>query len=337
MAYRTFGDIKTFAMDMLSEDELDSVFQAGLLSRWATRTRDRVNQWYDWTWKQALIRLTWPAAGTNNTSVLMLPEDVGEIISLYPNNLSYREPVQILERWEFDQLRPGNSLGRGKDYLVLWGYYGVHTEPTSDGVLTIIATGGSPANAQNIKARITGRDTNNNYAQEIVTITVTGSVTTSKSFLSGAGRDGVINFELDDASLANKIAGYGPIELRDSGSTVLQSLDAEAGELSKEHRRTELYAQVGGAGTYDVAYYRRFRPLRTDSDLYLPEIPNEFTDIAELGIMSQVAMFRKEWESRTIYELEFKQRLRELVAWSNRAPGMKKRLQVNRQVNRRSR
>lgn len=332
MAYRTFGEIKTFAMDMLSEDEQNSVFQRGLLSRWATRTRDRINNWHSWTWKEGLIRLTWPgAAGGEVASVLYLPEDVGEIISMYPNNLSYREPVKIIQRWEFDHLRPGNSIGRGQDFLVLWGYYGVRLDNPSTGTLDVVATGATPANAENIRARITGRDQNNDFAQEILTIPAGGTVTSSKQYLGGAGRDGVVNFEIESSSLVGKTPGYGPIELQ-RGGTTLESLDAEAGEISKERRRTELYAQTSSIGTYQVAYYRRFKPLRAESDQFLTEIPNEFADIPELGIMSQIAMFRKEWASRQQYEVEFHQRLRELVAWTNRADmGNKRRLGVNRQ------
>lgn len=328
MAYRTFGEIKTFAMDMLSENELDTVFRQSLLPRWATRTRDRINQWHAWMWKEGLIRLTWPGQPDRSVSaILYLPEDVDQILSMYPNRISYREPVQILERWEFDQSRPGNTIGRGRDYLVLWGYYGVKLDNPATSVADVVATGG--VNAEGVRCRITGRDEGNDFAQEVVTLDASGLATTATTWLGGVGQDGIVRFEIDGSSLVGK-TDVGIITLENSGIE-LESLKADFGELSKERRRTELYAQIGAAGTYDVAYYRRLKPLRADSDAFLPELPNEFADIAEFGIMSMISHFRKEWDSKSENEREFMQRMRELVAWTNRKPGQKRRFTTNRQ------
>lgn len=334
MAYITFGDIKSFAMEMLSENELQTVFSQRLLPRWATRTRDRINEWHDWKWKQGSVRLTWSggvAAGSG--AVLYLPPDVGGILTMFPQNQSYRDPVVIIEKWEFDQLRPRNAISRGSDYLVLWGYYSVKADNPATGPISIAATGG--ASAQNVRVRVRGRGDDNEYEEEIVTLGALGTGATTKNFLGGAGADGVTHCEIEQASLVGK-TGVGVITFTNGGTT-LEELDADAGEVAKERRRSELYAQTGGSGTYQVSYYRRFMPLRADTDTFLPEMPNEYLDIPELGIMSQIAMFRKEWDARMQYELEFKQRLKELAAWSHREPGTKRRLTVNRQFGGRGR
>ncbi len=330
MAYQTFGEIKTFAMNMLSEEEQDQVFQQGLLSRWGTRVRDRINQWHSWMWKEGLIRLTWPGiatGGPGTAAVLYLPEDVDQILSMYPNNLSYREPVRILQRWEFDQLRPGNTIGRGIDYLVIFGYYSVKRDNPSTTQIDVEASGAG--NAENLQCRIVGRDQDNDAASEVVTLDALGQATTTKTFLGGPGLDGVTRCEIVKESLSG-LTDPGIVSFQSAG-TELESLNADQGEVKKERRRTELYAQIGGPGTYQIAYYRRYKPLTSDSDPFLPEIPNEFADISEYGIMAQVATFRKEWESKRMYEAEFLVRMRELQAWANREPGMKRRLQVNRQ------
>ena len=328
MAYQTFGEVKTFAMNMLSENELDQVFQEGLLERWGTRARDRINQWHSWRWKEGSIQLTWPGVESREVAaVLYLPEDVDHILSMYPNNLSYREPVRILTRWSFDQTRPGNTIGRGVDYLVLFGYYSVKRDNPTTGVIDISAAGGAAADGMQV--RVIGRDQDNEYAVEVVTLGGGGVGSTTKTFLGGPGKDGVIACEILKESLEG-LTSPGLVTF-DSSGTVLETLDADLGEVKKERRRTELYAQIGGPGLYTLAYYRRYKPLVQDSDPFLPEIPNEFTDCIEYQIMSQIATFRKEWESKRMYEAEFLIRMRELQAWSHREPGMKRRLLVNRQ------
>jgi len=333
MGFATFGELKTYAMDQLSEEETDAVFQKNLLSRWAVRTRDRINQHASFAFKEGLTRLTFPGIDfTNNqqiTSVLYLPEDMDHILSMYPSNLQYREAVKIMKRWEFDQDRPGSTVVGAQDILVLWGYYGVRRDNPTTTQLTVEALGATPANAENIVARITGRDSDNEEATESVTLDVAGTATTTKTYLGGTGLDGVRRFQLDRDSLSGKTAGYGPIVLK-SGGTVLQSLDAEAGEIAKEHRRTELYAQIGGPGDYNVAFYRRYKSLLNDSDSFLPELPNEFSDLVEDGIMMHIAEFRKEWDTMKVKKMMFDERLRHLVAYDNRNPGYKGRFTVRR-------
>lgn len=338
MAYRTFGEIQSYAMQMLSEEETDAVFANGLLTRWAERVRDRINQYSSFAWKQGNIRLTWPGLSSSDpgqpiTSVLYLPEDVDQILSMYPSNLSYRESVKILNRWEFDQDRPGNTIIGARDILVLWGYYGVRRDNPNTTTLDITASGG--VNADGLQCVIVGRDADNEAIQETVTLSsddVPGTATTTKTFLGGVALDGVTRFSIVKSTLT-PLTNVGVVKLLSAGIE-LESLDADMGEVAKERRRTELYAQIGGPGAYNIAYYRRLKPLVSGSDLFLPELPNEFSDLPENGIMQQISMFRKETDMMAIYKAEFKERMRELIAWDNRQPGYKGKFTVRKQSGR---
>lgn len=334
MSFETYGDVKSYAMQMLSEEETETVFSQRLLPRWARQIRDRINEYHNWSWKEGLIRLTWPGVASREVAaVLYLPEDVGQILSMYPNNLSYREPVRIMDRWEFDQLRPGNTIGRGIDYLVQYGYYRVMVDNPSDAQLTVRATG-TAADLTGLKAKIKGRDTNNDDIEEIIEFDGSGQTeTTTTTFLGGPGLDGVRSFELESESvntILNNNLSIGTVTLENSG-VILERLAADQRQLARERKRTELYAQIGGPGTYQIAYYRRLRPFVSDLDSFMPELPNEFSDCIELGIMKHIAMFRQDWNAVGLIKMEWATRMRELVAWTNRAPGMKRRLMVNRQ------
>lgn len=335
MAYRTFGELQTFAMEMLSEEETDAVFSGGLLNRWAQRVRDRINHYSSFTWKQGNIRLTWPGISSSEpaqpiTSVLYLPEDVGEIQSMYPTSLAYREPVQIQTRWEFDQDRPGGTVVRGRDILVLWGYYGVRRDNPNTTTLDITASGG--INASGLKCVIVGRDQDNEAIQEEVELDDAGEAFTVNTFLGGVAQDGVTRFSIVKSTLT-PLTNVGVVKLLSSG-VELESLNADQGEIAKERRRTELYAQVSGPGQYEIAYFRRPKPLVAGSDLFLPELPNEFSDIPESGIMQLICMFRKETDMMAVYKAEFNERMKELIAWDNRRPGQKGRFTVRNQFGR---
>lgn len=332
MGYQSYGELKSYAMDMLSEEELDAVFQKNLLPRWAERTRDKINMHASFAWKEGSTRLTWPGISSSDpgqsiTSVLYLPEDMDHILSMYPSNLSYRESVKILTRWEFDQDRPGNTIIGARDILVLWGYYGVKRDNPNTTQLTVNATGG--ANSGGLQCLIVGRDQDNEAIQEKVTLSG-GTATTTKTFLGGVAADGVTRFSIVKSTLEG-LTGVGTVTLESVG-VELESLDADAGEIAKERRRTELYAQIGGPGSYNIAYYRRAKPLGADSDMFLPELPHEFDDCVENGIMMHVSMFRKEWDTMQVYKAEFNERLKELRAWDNRNPGYKGTFTVRKQA-----
>lgn len=329
MAYRTFADVKSFAMQMLSEDELNQVYQQGLLSRWATSVRDRVTEHHSWKWKEGELELTWPGnPGTSRGSMLYLPEYVGQILTITPTGAVGTRTIQIVDRWAFDDAwRYGRTP---TDALIIWGYYGVERDNPSTAALDIVATGA--ANANGVRCLVVGIDQNGRQASEVVQLAGAGTGTTTKQYLGGVGRDGVRIFQLDRASLVGKV-NMGRIELR-NGGTVIESLDADAGEIAHEHQKTELFVSggiSGAAASFNIAYYRRYPELRTDSDLYLVDVPSEFSDIVEAGIMSRICAFRRDWPSKTQYEVEFKERLRDLVSWTNRAPGSKFYMSINKQ------
>ncbi len=335
MAYQTFGEIKTFAMDMLSEEEQDEVFQKNLLARWAQRTRDKINLHASFAWKEGSTRLTWPGLSSSDssqpiTSVLYLPEDMDHILSMYPSNLSYRESVKILTRWEFDQDRPGNTIIGARDILVLWGYYGVKRDNPNTGQLTITSSA-TGTDSDGLQCFIRGRDADNEAIEEVVTL-ATGTATTTKTFLGGVALDGVTHFAVIKDSLTG-LVDAGTVKLF-SGGVELESLNAAEGEVAKERRRTELYAQIGGPGSYNIAYYRRAKPLTQNADSFLPGLPNEFSDLPEDGIMMHVSMFRKEWDTMKVYKAEFNERMVELRGWDNRQPGYKGKFTVRKQASR---
>lgn len=335
MGYQTFGDIKTFAMDMLSEEEQDSVFQKNLLSRWADRTRNKINQHAAFAWKEGSTRLVWPGISSSDpqqpiTSILYLPEDMDHILSMFPANLSYRESVKILTRWEFDQDRPGNTIIGARDILVLWGYYGVKRDNPNTTQLTVTSDAAG-TDSDGVQCRIEGRDSDNEAAREVVTL-ASGSATTVKTYLGGPGLDGVTRFTVLKSSLTG-VTDPGVVKLLSAG-VELESLDVAGGEIAKERRRTELYAQIGGPGAYNIAYYRRPVQLISDNDSFLPGLPVEFNDLPEDGIMMHIAMFRKEWDTVQVYKAEFNERMRELRAYDDRAPGYKGKFTVRKQASR---
>lgn len=329
MSYETFGDIKSFAMEMLSEEETEDVFAQRLLPRWAKSVRDQINEHHAWEWKSGEVRLTW--SGTNErdiSSVLYLPEDIGQILSMYPDlNSNYRAPVQILRRWEYDQTRPGSTRGRGRDYLVLWGYYRCKRDNPANAVLDIAATGGAAADG--VEVRVQGRTVDNDQTSEVVTLDAAGMGQTVTVWLGGSRNDGVTSCEILPKSLEGK-TGVGFVEFK-NGGIEMERLNADMGQVARERRRSELYAQRGQGGVYSVAYYRRLPPLSSNHDRFLPAIPNEFNDVIENGIMSWICRFRKERELANDYKLEFQYRLRALVAWDNRSPGYRPHVRVNRQ------
>lgn len=311
---------------MLKEDENGVLADDALLARWADDIRDRILHWHPWTWSQDILdTLTWPDAGSTTTgSILYLPWQVGSILTAYPNQLS-DNPVTLMTRYEFDTYRLSNTAWRAEEILVQYGYYGVQADNPSAGTLTIASSG--TTNAATVIVRIEGRDANNEMIEEVVTLDANGDGTSSNTYAAGPG--GVSNFELDKDSLVG-ITNAGTITLTRSGTT-LQRLNADISELRKEHHRTEMF---GGAGAYTVSFQRRYRPLQRDTDLMGP-IPNEFSSTVELGMLGWLAFYREELQLRQTLELEFRQRLKELQAFTNRKPGHKWPTRANRQWGRR--
>lgn len=332
MAYQTFAEAKTYAMEMLSEEETERVFTQNLLPRWATKVRDKINQWAAWKWKESKVTLAWPGVASGDiASVLYLPEYVDQILSMYPNRRGFRDSIKIVTQWEFDQGRPGIATDWGRDYLIIHGYYNVMRDNPANAPITITASGG--ADAENLVCRVTGREaTTQHEIVEDVTLDVTGNGTTTQSFRSGEG--GVRSCEIQKASLETILTASlspGTVDFQNGGITI-ETLDADRTQIRHEHQRTELYGVTGGAtNDYTIAFYRRYNPITSDSDPFLPEIPNEFVDAIEAGIMAQICHFRREWDGKLAAEQEFKDAMTRLYAWTFRRPGQVQTVVANRQ------
>lgn len=326
MAYLTVKEVKQFGAQMLSEDELDTVLAGStaegtynLIGRWLTRTFDRIAIWSDWKWLEDTISLTWPAPNpATGVSVLYLPDFVSRILSI-PNDPHYQ--VEIIDAAQFDRLLSGNRITGGKDYLTVYGYYGVESDIT-EGTITVTSSVG--ASDDGLQVKIVGLTTTGNYEQ-IETVTLSsGTATTANSFKGGQG--GVRDIEIVPTTVPT--AGGGILTVTDSGATTIERLDASR-ERKHEHQRTELYAQAGGANAFSVRFYRR--PFNVTADNDIIPIPHEFTDLMETGIMKELSKLRKEWGNVQALELEWRQRMREFTAWSNHNPGQRRVARPQRQ------
>ena len=314
--YRSVAEVKQFAAQMLSERETDTVLGGStalgdhnLLERWLVQSFDRFATWGDHRFYEDTIELTWgTASGAEEGAVLYLPDYVSRILSIYPQ--SSVEPVEIIHAAEFDRNRPDI---RSRDVLVEWGYYSVERDMAAAGTLTATSASGAPANG--LQVRIEGlTNASPGYTQiETVTLAGAGTATTTATFKAGAGGVRSINIVPGTAPTA----GTGVVTITGGGGT-MERLNA-ATERMHEHIRTELFAPIGGAGTYKVRYYRRPFNVTTSTDLV--PVPDQFSDLIELGIMKNLERFRGNVGNATQLEGEWRQRMKEFMGWNNRRPG----------------
>jgi hypothetical protein len=98
-----------------------------------------------WHWNEDQIQLTWPAAAAGaESSTLYLPSFIDKVYTAYPGTTVGTGKVEIVSAMEMDRWRPavGTVL---RDYIVLWGYYGVENHLSADGVVTVNSSAGAPA------------------------------------------------------------------------------------------------------------------------------------------------------------------------------------------------
>lgn len=316
MAFRTIAEVKQFAAQMLSERETDTVLGGStalgdhnLLERWLQQTFDRFATWGDLRYYEDTIELTWGSGSSSEEgAVLYLPDYVSRILSIYPQEST--ETVEIIHAAEFDRLRPDI---RFRDVLVEWGYYNVERDMAAAGTLTATSASGSSANG--LQVRIDGlTNASPGYTQiETVTLAGAGTATTSATFKAGAG--GVRSINIVPGTVPT--AGTGVVTITGGGGT-MERLDANR-ERMHEHIRTELFAPIGGVGTYKVRYYRRPFNVTTSTDLV--PVPEQFSDLMEIGIMKNLERFRGNVGNVTQLEAEWRQRMKEFMGWNNRRPG----------------
>ncbi len=328
MSYRTVGQVKAYAAQMLHQSETATALAGStaegtqdLIERWMSLSFDRIVSHFSWSWLQDTRDFTWPTiVSGEQTSVFYLPDFVYRLLSLFPQSISYREPVLIMNRLQFDNARPGNTIGRGQDILVPFGYYGVSADPIA-GVVNLVSSVAGLDNGAQIRIEgLTG--TGNNVRSSIETVTLAGSGTgvTATSFAGGQG--GVRRVSVVRGTVPT--AGGG-ILTASTGGTTIETLDISR-EVAHEHIRTGLYAQIGGPCTYKCSYYRR--PYNVDDDNSYIDIPHEFHDLLELGIMSEHAKFRGEWANSAGIDRKYDERLRALRGWDNHQPGQKRRVKA---------
>lgn len=314
---RTLGDLKDWALLHLHEDTADPSFTATLVPEWARQGVDKVLTHTYWNWNTGVRSLTWPASA-GEFSTLYLPEYIDQILSAYPGTDEGIGSIDIINAWELDQYRPGVGTQLGKDYLVLWGWYWVEADNPTAAVLTMVSSAGAAGNG--VQVWIEGRDANGREIRETVTLAGAGTGTTTATF--AAGTDGVRRIAL----IGGTAATTGVVTVS-NGATDLAVLDS-VWEKYQEHQRTELYTS-STTTTYTVRYFRRHRRLEADAD-YLP-IPERFEDLIELWIAAKVGQFRGNMDEHVSQLSEYKQRLREMIAWDRRQPGKKRQLHIRRQ------
>jgi hypothetical protein len=223
---------------------------------------------YSWKWLEGIGEFTLGTHGSGaNTSlgVTYFPNYIQNIVDLYPSNLGYRRPVMIVGGWEMDMVSPSLTSGSISSYLAVYGYYGVARDNDQAATVTIADSGGST-----IAVRVEGIDNNGLEVSETVTL-VAGAGATASTF--AAGPDGVRRVYLSSTT------GAGTVVFTNTGSgTQLQTLDAAAGEQSKEHLRTELSPAPAATGANYVVRYKK-RPRRVTGTTDLVDIPQEFENL----------------------------------------------------------
>ncbi len=320
---RTILQLKQWTADNLHEEEDDEAFTK-LFPRWVTQVHNRITTYKSWNWNSGIVPLTWPAAAANTEgSILYLPSYIDKILSCTPGTSIGIGKVTIISPTEIDRWRPVTGRSPGRDYLVQWGFYGVHGELPADGVVVI----NSSAGAGNQTVLVEGLDANDDELRE--EITVAGAGTTNGVAVFKAGVDGVRRLTLIGDSTGIPVTTTGIITATSLGGGVNLFRCDSAYETSKDHQRTELHAIGVATSSYRCRFYRKHLPFTRNQDVvYLPE---KFDDVMELGLSEKVAMFRKRIEEVTYFKSEFNSRLRELIAWDNRQPGKKWTVRVRRQ------
>ena len=299
---------------MLSQHEDDLVLAGSpaedlhnLIERWLTQSFDRIATWRDWEWLKDTIELTWPAAATSSSgSALYLPDFVQRIMGFAPATLGGR-PIKIVTASEYDLRR-----GQGPDdLLVVHGFYGVENDPPS--ATTLTATSASGAAAVGLQVRIEGLTTTD--YEQIVTLTLDalGTATTTQTFKGAQG--GVRRISIVPGTVPTAGAGVVTVTM---GGTTMERLDASR-EREHRHIRTELHAGVSSASTYTMRFIRKAFNVTISTDI-IP-IPDEFTDLIELGMQIECARLRKAYGDAAGMRQEWRERMKEFSAWSNRTYG----------------
>ena len=331
MAYRSVGEITAYAIQMLHESETDPAIAGSttesrqdLAERWVTAAYDKIARFHSWSWLAETRNFSWPAGTPNNGGVLYLPDFVYRLYSVYQENQNY--PVLLVDKRVFDRARPSSPINRGQDILIQWGHYGVENDVATAGAVTVTSDIAADAD-DGLQVQITGLTGTDSTARTLVeTVTLAlSTATTTGSFATEPGGVRRVNIVPDTVPTG----GGGLITAVDAGGTTLERLDASRMPQEREHQhiRTELFAQSGSSSSYQVSYYRRTFDVTVATDII--EMPQEFMNIMEDGVMINFHKFRGTWEAAKMMEMQRMQDLRELVGFSTKQPAIKRNLSVS--------
>jgi hypothetical protein len=304
--------MKAYGAQMLGQHEDDPVLAGStaddlhdLIERFLGASWDRISTWRDWEWLKDSISLTWPASASSSSgSALYLPDFVQRIVGFVPSVIGSR-PIKIVTASEYDIRR---GIGPD-DLLVIHGFYGVENDPPS--ATTLTATSASGAAANGLQVRIEGLTATGNYEQ-IVTLTLAGAGTATTSATFKGAQGGVRRIFIVPTTVP--AAGQGILTVTMGGVT-MERLDPSR-EREHRHIRTELHAGVSSASSFTVRFIRKAFNLTAETDI-IP-IPEEFTDLLELGIQIEIARLRKAYADAMGMRQEWKERMREFSAFNNR-------------------
>lgn len=302
---QTLGLIKQFAAEYAHEDVLDTKLANLLLPRWATNTISQINTFTRWRWNETMGEFVWPASG-----ILYLPEYVDFPWSIYPNvDVNWSGTIEVVRATQFDRGRP-SSTQDGVIRLVVYGNYEVELD--NPGASQILITG--VAADVGMVLLIEGL-VNRRAARELVTVGAGGNVTSALTY--DAGVEGVrrITITTPATAVALPVWGAGDVVATSGGVEICRINSLFRNGITC--RRTELY---GATGAIPVRYSRRHRPLYADTDII--EVPEEFEEVVELGIMLRLEIFKENAEKAKAIKGLMDSRLKELLAWDKRQPAM---------------
>jgi hypothetical protein len=303
------GTIKEFAAEALHEDPLDTKLTDLLLPRWTNQAVFDINTYTKWRWNETFGEFTWPAANAAGASILYLPEHVDFPYSVYPDTtLSYNGTVEVISAQSFDRGRPDFTRD-GQIKLVVYGYYDVELD--NPGASTILITGA--VGDSGMILLIEGLSVAGRAQRELVTVGGAGTVTSALTYAAGVEGVRRVTIVGRATGVTAPAWGVGDIVASSGGTTICTINSIYRNSVSC--RRTELY---GATGAFPTRYSRRHRPLDRDTDII--EVPEEFEEIVELGIMIRLSLFKEDPSQAGAYKGIRDSRLKELTAWDKRQP-----------------
>lgn len=303
---QTLGTLKQFAANALHEDHLDTRLTTLVLPRWATQVVHRINCYAEWRWNEAFEEFNYPASG-----ILYLPEHVDHPISVYPNtNVSYSGAIPFVDARVFDRGRPDFTTD-GEIRAVDYGCYDVELDnPAAN---QIVVTGANPGD-NGMVVLVEGLDANGRARRETVTLAA-GTATTVLTYAAGEG--GVRRVAIVTAATAAVAPAWGTGDIvATSGGTAIATIDS----LYRNKVQCRRVQMFGTSGAVPTRYARRHRPLIRDTDVV--EVPEEFEEVVELGIMMRLALYKKNPDEAGAYKAMQTELLEELKAWDDRQPAL---------------